>query len=247
MKKFLTTTLMSVTLAGSAWAFDINSMSDAERETFRQEIRAYLLENPEVIFEAVDVMKEKQAAAEAQGDQNLVEANFAELVDDGFSWVGGNPDGDITVVEFMDYRCGYCRKAYQDVETLIDMDDNIRFVVKEFPILGDDSMASSQFAIAVKHLYGDDAYKAAHDALIMMRGPANGETLGALATELGHDGAAIAQKMISDEVTKEIEATRALAQRMNINGTPSFLIGSEMVRGYVPLENMQAIVADERG
>lgn len=247
MKTFLTTALLGASLAGSAWAFDINAMSDAEREVFRKEIRAYLLENPEVIFEAVDVMKEKQAAAEAENDENLIEANFAELVDDGFSYVGGNPDGDITVVEFMDYRCGYCRKAYQDVETLIEMDGNIRFVLKEFPILGDDSMASSQFAIAVKNLYGNEAYKAAHNALIAMRGPANGETLGALAKELGHDGAEIAQKMMSDEVAKQIEATRALAQRMKINGTPSFLIGSEMVRGYVPLENMQAIVADERG
>ena len=117
----------------------------------------------------------------------------ADLFADQASWVGGNPDGDITVVEFMDYRCGYCRKAYQEVEDLVKADGNIRLVLKEYPILGEDSVTSARFAIAVLQLHGNDAYKKAHDALITLRGAPDAETLGRLATDLGFDAEARAR------------------------------------------------------
>ena len=129
-------------LATPAFGFDIASMSIAEREAFRAEVRAYLLDNPEVLTEAIDVLQGRQAEAAAQGDLALVKANAADLFEDGYSYVGGNPDGDLNVVEFLDYRCGYCKKAHAEVEALVETDGNIRYVVKEFPILGDQSVLS---------------------------------------------------------------------------------------------------------
>lgn len=230
-----------------ASAFDIDDMSDAERAAFRAEIRAYLLDNPEVIFEAVDVFESRKAVTEAAVDKDLVAANRQEIFDDGFSWSGGNPDGDITLVEFIDYRCGYCRKAHAEVAELIEGDTNIRFVVKEFPILGEGSMLSSQFAIAVKQIHGNDAYKVTHDALVSMRQDATPTTLGRLAESLGFDAADVLERMGGQEVAAEIAQTRLLAQRLKISGTPTFVLQDELLRGYLPLESMQAIVDQLRG
>ena len=122
-------------------------------------------------------------------------------------FVGGNPNGDITLVEFMDYRCGYCRKAYSEVDELITTDGNIRFVVKEFPILGEASMLSAQFAIALRQLHGDEAYGRAHDALMTLRGEPTPETLSRVATDLGLDPQPILDRMGAPEVQAVIQRT----------------------------------------
>ena len=163
MKKLIAPALVALSLTAPAHAMDLTELTDAERAQFRAEVRAYLMENPEVILQAVEQMQNRQAEAQMQADFDLVTANADEIFDDGYSWVGGNPDGDITLVEFLDYRCGYCRRAAEEVEQLIASDGNIRFIVKEFPILGEASVLSSRFALAVREVAGDDAYKAAHD------------------------------------------------------------------------------------
>ncbi|WP_245168679.1 DsbA family protein [Cognatishimia activa] len=227
--------------------FDLASLSADEKTALRGEIRAYLLDNPEVIFEAVDIAESRQAEAQAQQDVTLVSVNAEDIFNDGYSWIGGNPEGDITLVEFVDYRCSYCRRAHDDVAELVKTDGNIRLIMKEFPILGEDSLRSSQFAIAVKQIAGDDSYKAAHDALITMRSAANEVSLSRLATTLGLDATQILAHMNSDAVREEIATTRALAQRLQISGTPSFVMQDELLRGYVPLEGMQQMVAGKRG
>lgn len=248
MTRFLATTaLLALSLAAPAQAFDLTSMSAEEREAFRAEVRAYLMENPEVIIEAVNQMEARQAQQQAADDLALVSTNAEAIFNDGFSWVGGNPEGDVTMVEFMDYRCGYCRKAYSEVEQLLESDGNIRLIVKEFPILGEASTISSRFAIATKQVAGGEAYKAVHDALIAFAGEPSTPALQRLAEGLGLDGAAIIAAMDSEEVNREITETRALAQRLQIRGTPTFVMGGQLVRGYVPLDAMQQIVDDERG
>jgi len=181
-----------------------------------------------------------------QADLQMLADNADAIYNDPASWVGGNPEGDITLVEFLDYRCGYCRKAYEDTEELVKSDGNIRFVVKEFPILGEQSLLSSQFAIATRMVAGDDAYKKAHDALMTLRGDATPEALAGLATDLGLDAAAITAKMASSEVQAVIAANHALGTTLQINGTPSFVIDQTMVRGYVPLDGMRQIVEGQR-
>ena len=234
-------------VATPALSEGLEAMTEAERAAFRAEVKAYLLENPEVIVEAMNVLQSREDDATAMLDKQLLADNKDFIFNDGNSWVGGNPDGDVTVVEFMDYRCGYCRKAYTEVEELVKSDGNIRFVLKEFPILGEESMAASRFAIAVQQLHGPDAYKEAHDALINLRGAPDDQTLGRLAADMGLDGDAILIRMASDEVTKVIAANHALADVLKISGTPTFVIDDTLLRGYVPLEGMQQIVAAERG
>lgn len=238
----------ALTLAAAlpAAAFDLSAMTDAERSSFRAEIRSYLMENPEVLMEAIGVLEQRQQDDALQADLQMLADNADAIFNDPASWVGGNPEGDITVVEFLDYRCGYCRKAYEDTEELVKSDGNIRFVVKEFPILGEQSLLSSQFAIATRMVAGDEAYKKAHDALMTLRGDATPEALAGLAADLGLDAAAITAKMASSEVQAVIAANHALGTTLQINGTPSFVIDQTMVRGYVPLDGMRQIVEGQR-
>ncbi|WP_109311379.1 DsbA family protein [Ruegeria sp. AU67] len=229
-------------ITGPAQALDLSTMSDAEREQFGVQVREYLLENPEVIIEAINILEQRNAVAEASADKELVAANADELFNDGYSWVGGNPHGDITLVEFMDYRCGYCRRAVPEVASLLAEDGNIRLVIKEFPILGDASVLSSRFAVATKHVAGADAYKQVHDALMEFGGEPSEVSLRRISDGLGLDSDAIISAMDSEQVTDEIGQTRALAQRMQISGTPSFVLGTEMLRGFLPADQMKQIV-----
>ena len=233
-------------IAAPALAGGLGEMTDAERAAFRAEVRSYLIENPEVMVEVMTELQARQDKAASANEAQLLVTYKDDLFADSHSWVGGNPDGDITLVEFMDYRCGYCRKAYEEVEQLVKADGNIRLIFKEYPILGEDSTISSRFAIAVLQLHGNEAYKKAHDALITLRGKPDAPTLTKLAADLGFDGAEVVAKMGSDEVTAVIAKNQDLGSKMQISGTPTFVIQGSLLRGYVPLDGMQQIVANER-
>lgn len=247
MFRILTAFILACGVALPAMALDLTKMSDDERAIFRDEVRTYLMENPEVIMEAVAVLEERQQQAQVQADQSLVTDNADQIFDDGFSFVGGNPGGDITLVEFLDYRCGYCKRAHGEVAKLLETDGNIRLIVKEFPILGEQSLLASRFAIATKQVAGADAYKGIADALMTLDGEINMRNLRRLASTFGLDAAAIEASMDSPEVTQEIAATRALAQRLQITGTPTFVLQDELLRGYLPYDQMQMLVGEKRG
>ena len=246
MRRFLAPALAAFILSSPASAFDITSMTEEERAAFQIEIRAYLLQNPGVIMEAVAALEETKAAQQAEADLNLVQANAPQIFDDGYSWVGGNPDGDITLVEFLDYRCGYCRRAHGEVAELLERDGNIRLIVKEFPILGEESLLASRFAISAKQAIGDTEYKMLNDALMTYDAEISETTLRRLSDTLGLDSNAIMTAMDSEAVTQEIMQTRALAQRLQISGTPTFVMQDQLLRGYLPLDQMQALVAETR-
>ena len=233
-------------LLATAAPLTAQEMTDAERTAFRAEVRAYLLDNPEVLMEAMTALEARQQQEQANNDLTLLSDNADAIFNDPASWAGGNAEGDITLVEFVDYRCGYCRKAHDEVAELVSSDGNIRFVLKEYPILGEESVTASRFAIAVRQLAGDEAYKSVHDTLIAFRGDITTEALGRVATDMGLDSAAVLARMAAPEVTEVIEANHALAATLQVNGTPTFVIDQTMVRGYVPLEGMRQIVEGQR-
>ncbi|QFT59812.1 Disulfide bond formation protein D precursor [Sulfitobacter sp. THAF37] len=243
----LTAPVLAAALALPAAAMDLTELSDAERAQFRAEVRSYLMDNPEVIMEAVELLQTREAEAQAQADVNLVSDNADAIFDDGYSWVGGNPEGDITLVEFLDYRCGYCKRAHGEVAKLLETDGDIRMIVKELPILGEESLLASRFAIAAKQVAGDDAYKALSDALMAFNGSITPAALRRMAETFDLDADAIEARMDSEEVTAEIARTRALAQKLQISGTPTFVMEDELLRGYLPYDQMQAIVEEKRG
>ena len=246
-------TVLALTLGTAVQATDLSAMSDAEREAFRAEVRAYLLENPEVIFEAVDILRAREeaaAAAEAEQreelDAQLVVDNAEVLQNDGFSYVGGNPDGDITIVEFLDYRCGYCRKAHSELANLLEKDGNIRWVVKEYPILGQESVNSSRVAVATLQTHGPEAYLAMHNLLMNYSGPITEESVRYLADEIDADADKIIAAYDTPEVQQHIVQVQELGRTMRVSGTPTFVIGDMLVRGYLPPDNFAAAVAHAR-
>ena len=246
LKRFVLVIGFLLGLAAPATAFDLSAMTDAERQQFRDEVRAYLLENPEIILEAIQILDERRAQAAADSDAAII-AHYGELIfDDGFSHVAGNPEGDVTVVEFLDYKCGYCKKAYPEVMELLRSDGDIRFVIKEFPILGDESDLAANFVLSAKLVAGEDAYFALHNALMKESGRLTEGSLRRMARDLGLDDDAIIAGMDNPEIDRIINTNRALAQAMQITGTPSFVFGDQMLRGYAPLNVMEDIVAELR-
>lgn len=224
----------------------IDDMTDAERQTFRAEIRAYLLENPEVLMEAIAVLEERQAGEAAERDLQLVARYADDLFEAGHDLVEGNPDGDITIVEFMDYRCSFCRRAAPEVNALLEQDGNIRLVVKELPILGAQSTMASRFALATRYTVDEEAYGIMHEALMTMRADVTEASLVRLADDLGYDGTEILAGMEDPRIDEVIEANYALAQAMQISGTPTFVMGRQLVRGFMPSDAMLDLIAEER-
>lgn len=238
MKRLIAALLLS---AAPAMAFDIDAMTDDEKAAFGEAVREYLMANPEVLIESINVLEERRAADAAQNDAVLVQQFKDEIFEDGHSWVGGNPDGDLTMVEFIDYRCGVCRQFNQEVHDLVEADGNIKLILKEFPILGQDSEASARFAVAVRQIGGDEAYMKAHDALMTLRSSATLEALKQVAGEIGVDPDAVVEAMNSDAVSDVLRSNHQLAQKMAIQGTPTFVIGDELLRG-VPQAGLTATV-----
>lgn len=244
--RFLPLAALTLALASPAAALDLSAMSAAEKSAFGDAVRGYLLENPEVLMEAIGVLEQKRETDQAQNDLSFLRSNADMIYNNPADWVGGNLQGDLTIVEFMDYRCGYCRKAFTEVEELVSADKNIRIVMKEFPILGEDSVTSAKFAIAARKLGGDETYKKAHDALIALRSPANEPALSSLAKDLGLDFATVKNAMDAPETQAILDQNHQLASALQINGTPTFIISDTLVRGYVPLEGMRQMVAQAR-
>lgn len=245
MKRLLTI-LITLCWIGPALADGLTDMNDEERYVFRQEIRAYLLEHPEVLMEAIAVLEERQNQDQASTDAALVTANSKAIFNDDYSWVGGNPDGDVTLVEFLDYRCTYCRRAHDEIAELVKSDGNIRLVIKEFPILGEQSMLSSRLAVATLHKAGPDIYRELGNFLMTFNGSLTPSNMAELLKKLGADPEVILPYMDSDAVTAQIGMVHELARKLEISGTPTFVIGQGMIRGYAPLANMREIVAYTR-
>ena len=213
---------------------------------FGARVRAYLLENPEVIVEAMHILEQREHENRIAADKELVATHAEALFNDGYSWTGGNPEGDLTLVEFIDYRCGYCRRAAPEVAELLNRDGNIRLIIKEFPLLGEDSVDFARFAIATKQVAGDDAYKQVHDALIAFDKAPLEIHLRQIADGFELDSDAIISAMYNESVMDEIARTRLLAQDMNISGTPTFVFGSEMIRGFTYADQMLQIADEQR-
>jgi protein-disulfide isomerase len=223
-------------------ATDFSNLSLTERDAFRAEVRAFLLEEPEVLMEAIEVLENRKAEAEARRDAISIKAYSESLFASPFDVVSGNLEGDVELVEFFDYRCGYCRRAHPEVTELIKSDGDIRVVLKEFPILGEESLLASRFAIATRIALGDEAYIKVHDGLMQIGREISDFSLVALADELGLDSAAIMASRDDSLVQATIDYNRLLAQRLSISGTPSFVFRDQIARGYVPLENMKGMV-----
>jgi protein-disulfide isomerase len=225
--------------AAPALADALTPEQKAEIETM---IHDYLLENPEVVREALVLLEEKRKNAEAEARAQAVSSVHDLLFSSTRQAVVGNPDASITLVEFFDYNCGYCKRAFDDVVSVLENED-VKVVLKELPILGPGSVEAARVAIAV-NIAAPDRYFEFHQELLMGNGQADERRAMAIVDDLGLDADKIRATMKDPEVANTIEEVYKLANTLGLTGTPSYVIGDEVVFGAVGLETLtEKIVA----
>lgn len=233
---------MAFVLAVSAQA---QSITGSQREEIEGIIRDYLLKNPEIIEETLVILEAKRKAEEEAKRKLVLKEQSDVLLNSTRQVVLGNPKGDVTVVEFFDYNCGVCRRAFGDMARIIKEDSNVRFVLKEFPILGRGSTEAARVAIAL-NMTAPDKYADFHKMMFSQRGGVNERRALAVAEELGVDMQTLRANMNHNEVPATVEEVYTLANGLGLSGTPSYVIGDEVYGGLIGYERMKTAIASVR-
>jgi protein-disulfide isomerase len=215
---------------------------DLPVEEIEKIVRDYLLREPEVVYDALQELQRRQEEAAAARQRAAIAENQGELMNDRATPVGGNPDGDVTLVEFFDYRCAYCRRVVSSMRALLEEDRGLRVVFKELPVLGPDSMRAAQAALASRN---QDGYVPFHFAL-MTTDDLSLEGIRAAARTVGLDPDQLEADMAAPEVTATIEANYALANKLGIEGTPAFVIGDQLIPGAVDKARLDQLIDEAR-
>ncbi|MFZ0073830.1 MAG: DsbA family protein [Xanthobacteraceae bacterium] len=235
-------TVLIAPAAGHAQSFN-----DQQKTELQSIIHEYLVQHPEVLQEAMAELEKRQVAAEAEKAKAAVKNNAQTLFDSSRQVVVGNAQGDVTLVEFFDYNCGYCKRALTDLTDLMKDDSKLRVVLKEFPVLGPGSQEAAQVAIAARMQdKSGKKYFDFHQRLLSGRGQADRARALAAAKEAGFDMAKLERDMASPEVKATIEENMKLAEQLGLNGTPSYVVGSDVVVGAVGLEALKGKVKAAR-
>jgi protein-disulfide isomerase len=238
--RLLASALFALALCATPPAASAQSFSDTQRGDIETIVRNYLLAHPEVLEEAMAELSKRQAADEAVKHEASVITNAEAIFNSPHGVVLGNKDGDVTFVEFFDYNCGYCKRAMVDMLDLMKTDSKLKVVLKEFPVLGQGSVEAAQVAVAVRMQDpSGKKYLEFHQKLLGGRGPADKAHAMAAAREVGLDTGKIEKDLASPDVRATIEENFKLAEAMGMNGTPSYVIGKQVVIGAVGLEGLK--------
>lgn len=243
LKKFtLVATLCATTALGAHSIAHAEGFSDAQKKEMESVIKEYLMSNPEVIIEAVENFRVKQ---EQQMEKSAKESlsKYKDMFKQDNLPIGGNPEGDVTVVEFFDYNCGYCRKAFDDLRKLIEQDSNLRVVFQEMPILSPSSKKMAQIALAA---HNQGKYFEMHAALMDYKGTQNDSAYFKLAEKIGLDVEKLKTDMESQAVQAAIGKSMDMARDLGIRGTPGFIVGNEIYPGYIGMQGMKEAIAKAR-
>lgn len=229
--------LSALLVAGSLTMAPARAQSSAltpeQRKAVVDLIRETLQQNPELVQEALVEIERRNTVAQAEAQRSAVTAEKARLVDPATSAIVGNPQGDVTIVEFMDYNCGFCKRALEDVRALAKEDPKLKVVIKDFPILGPDSVEASRVAVAAMNQLQGAKYFEFHNKLMATKGRVNGAKALEVAKDAGADIERLKKDMDTSATKAVIEDTVALGDRLGLTGTPAFILGDEVVFGAV--------------
>jgi protein-disulfide isomerase len=209
-------------------------------------VHDYLLANPEVIREAIDELDRRQKVAEAASRQRAVTQSADKLFNSRNQAVIGNPAGDVTLVEFFDYNCGYCKRALDDVAKLIAADPKLRVVLKDFPVLGPSSIEAAEIATAVRRQVSPEKFFEFHRKLLSTRGSIGKSQALAVAKEIGADPAKVEKDAKSPEAHAALKESMELADSLNLSGTPSWVLGREVIVGAVGYQQLKSKIENTR-
>jgi protein-disulfide isomerase len=223
----------------------VSAQADEPRlpaDQVEQIVRDYLLREPEIVYEALQELQRRQAEVAQARQRAAIAENQAELLEAPHTPVGGNPDGDVTLVEFFDYRCAYCRRVVLSMQALLDEDRDLRMVFKELPVLGPDSVRAARAALASRQQNG---YVPFHFAL-MTADDLSLAGIRAVADSVGLDPDRLERDMASAEVSAAIDANYRLANELGIEGTPAFVIGDQLIPGAVDKARLEQLIREQR-
>ncbi|MDU9006437.1 protein-disulfide isomerase [Planktotalea frisia] len=236
MKRFLATAaLVMLPIAAMADGLDENRIKELVLEAIR--------ENPGIVFEAAQLFEEQQQALQAQAAAEVLDTEKATLENDPNAPVLGNPEGDVTVVEFFDYNCPYCRRVKPEMEALLAADPNVRVVYREWPILGEGSVFAARAALASRN---QGKYEEFHWAMMQLKQRAEEATIIRVAEDIGLDVAQLRRDMTAPEIEEHIQTSMRLAQSLGFSGTPSFVIGDSLAPGLIQADQMIELVDQAR-
>ena len=234
---------MLIAMPNPATAQDAAVLTPAQEAAVQQVIRDYLLANPEIVYQALQELQRRQKVAEQERQRLAVVERLDELRYTADDPSIGDPDAPITVVEFFDYRCTYCKSVVDNMGRLIADNSDVRIVFKEFPILGADSVYAARASLAARSL---DNHFDFHLALMRARGALTEDVVGRIAESVGIDPDKLKEDMAAPEIEAIIKRNLALAQALGITGTPAFVIGDKVYSGALNYETMQTIVRSAR-
>jgi protein-disulfide isomerase len=246
--RFLAAVLLAAGVAiPAASGAGAQSFTPAQRGEIEAILKEYLLKNPEILQEVMSELEKRQALAEAEKHRAGVKEHAATIFNSPRQVTLGNAQGDVTVVEFFDYNCGYCKRAMSDMLELMKGDNKLKFVLKEFPVLGEGSTQAAQVAVAVRMQdKTGKKYLEFHQKLLASRGQIDKARAVAVAKEIGLDMARLEKDMASDEVKSTLAESFQLAEALGLNGTPSYVVGNDVVVGAVGLGTLKAKVNNAR-
>lgn len=231
-------------LSSFADAADTSALTDAQKTAVEAVVRELLTKKePELVIKAAQSVQEKMEKESVVKSSESITKNREKLLNDPDTPVGGNPKGDITVVQFFDYMCGYCKMAQGHLAKLVAEDKNVRLVYKEFGILGPNSIEASKAALASA---AQGKYIAFHNALMSSKERLDSDGIMKLAGTVGLDVEKLKKDMESDKVAKIIADTRTLAEAMGARGTPTFVIGEKLYPGALPYDQLKEAIAEAR-
>src|SRR5215475_511772 len=232
--------VLALALLGAPVSASAQSFSDSQRSDIEAIIKSYLVAHPEVLEEAMNELQKRQTAAETAKHEASIAQNAEAIFNSPRGVTLGNKDGDVTFVEFFDYNCGYCKRAVTDMMDLLKTDHKLKIVLKEFPVLSEGSIEAAKVAVAVRMQDPTgQKYLDFHQKLFGSRGQADKARAMAAAKDAGLDTARIEKDISSPEVKATIEENLKLAEEMGLNGTPSYVIGKQIVVGAVGLDQLK--------
>jgi protein-disulfide isomerase len=235
---------LAMTAPRAGLADDPAAVFDAKQsEAIETVVRQYLLAHPEVLIEALQAYEQNQKLAETAQQRAAIVAEAKAPKEDPDAPVLGNPAGDVTLVEFFDYRCPYCKRLTGEIARLIEGDSNIRLVMKEFPILSQESVQAARAALAAQR---QGKYEAFHFALMENGGTMTDDEIMAVAESVGLDEAQLRSDMQDPAIEAALRNNHALAEKLNITGTPAIVLGDTLIPGAVGLDQLRAMIAEAR-
>ena len=244
MRTKIWTIMISVMLlTGLARTAHAEQFNKAQRQELEGIIKTYLLSHPEIVREMNQKLEENDKIAEEVQRKGALTAGAEEIFHGKGDYVAGNAKGKLTMVEFFDYNCGWCKKGFPEVYSLMDEDKDLKVVLKEFPIFGEDSEYAARAALAANN---QGKYWPLHIAMFSYEGKITKSVVDQLVTTQGLDLAKLKADMFAPAITDTLLRTRALAQTLAINGTPAFIIDDKLIPGYLPRAELAATIAEVR-